>query len=190
MKHGTFILLIGPTGSGKSMLMKHAISVFPELVLPFSYTTRPRRHDAIENAHYKFLSEEEFKQWIDEGKFLEWAEYSGNYYGTLRAEVEAALAEGKTLLKEMEVQGVRQIRETLPKEQLLTVFISAGSWDALEARIRARAPISDEEVALRRKRYEDEITFKDEADVCIENIDGNKEFANKAFTDLIQSVVT
>jgi guanylate kinase len=109
---------------------------------------------AIENAHYKFLSEEEFKQWIDEGKFLEWAEYSGNYYGTLRAEVEAALAEGKTLLKEMEVQGVRQIRETLPKEQLLTVFISAGSWDALEARIRARAPISDEEVALRRKRYD------------------------------------
>ena len=189
MKQGIFILVIGPTGSGKSMLMKHAISVFPQLVLPYSYTTRPRRHDAIENNHYKFLSEEDFNTWAAEGKFLEWAEYGGNYYGTLRAEVEAELAGGKILLKEMEVQGVRQIRSELPKEQLLTVFISAGSWEGLEARIRARAPISEEEIALRRKRYEDEITFKDEADVCIENIDGNKEVANKAFTDLIQSVV-
>lgn len=189
MKSGKFILVIGPTGSGKSMLMKYATSLFPGLVLPYSYTTRARRHDAIENSHYTFVSIEEFQKMIDEEKFLEWAQYGANFYGTLREEVELELEEGKILLKEVEVQGARQIRDILPKDQLLTVFISAGSWEGLEARIRARAPISEEEIGLRKKRYEDEITFMTEADVCIVNIDGDKEKANKEFANLIQSVM-
>ena len=188
MKQGKFILVIGPTGSGKSMLMKHAMTLLPELVIPYSYTTRPRRENIVENAHYKFISVEEFKGLIDTGAFLEWAQYSGNLYGTLRSEVEEQLASGRTLLKEVEVQGARQIRKLLPKEQLLTVFISAGPWEGLEARIRARAPITDEEIALRKQRYEDEITFMGEADACIENIEGHKEVANDAFITLIQSV--
>ena len=190
MKKGKFILVIGPTGSGKSMLMKHAISLFPQLVLPYSYTTRARRDDVIENSHYKFISVQEFKELIDNGEFFEWAQYSGNFYGTLRSEVEQHLFAGKILLKEVEVQGARQIRDLLSKEQLLTVFIRAGTWDALEARIRARAPITDEEIALRKQRYEDEITFMSEADVCIENINGRKEVANETFTNLIQSVLS
>ena len=66
MKSGKFILVIGPTGSGKSMLMKYATSLFPGLVLPYSYTTRARRHDAIENSHYTFVRIEEFQKMIDE----------------------------------------------------------------------------------------------------------------------------
>ena len=186
---GKFILVIGPTGSGKSTLMKHVIGEFPELVLPYSYTTRARRADHVEGSHYKFITLEEFKEKIDAGEFLEWAQYSGNYYGTLRSEVAEQLSEGKTLLKEVEVQGARQIRDLLPKEELLTVFVSSGDWASLEARVRARAPITEEELALRKQRYEDEITFKDEADQVILNTEGKKEEAKEAFKNLIQSVI-
>lgn len=186
---GTFVLVIGPTGSGKSTLMKHVTEQFPELVFPQSYTTRTRRTDHIEGNHYTFITTEAFKQKVEAGEFLEWAEYSGNYYGTLKSEVETQLSEGKILLKEMEVQGARQIRNLIPKEQLLTVFISSGDWTDLEARVRARAPITEEELALRKKRYEDEITFKNEADKVILNTEGRKEEAKAEFKNLIQSVI-
>ncbi len=187
---GTFILVIGPTGSGKSTLMKHVIDAFPELVLPYSYTTRTKRADHVEGKHYQFISVEEFKQKIEGGEFLEWAEYGGNYYGTLKSEVEKDLSEGKVLLKEVEVQGARQIRDILPKDELMTVFVSSGDWEALEARVRARAPITEEELALRKKRYKDEITFKDEADQIILNTEGRKEAAKEDFKNLIQSVIS
>ena len=186
---GTFILVIGPTGSGKSTLMKHVIDAFPFLVLPYSYTTRTKRSDHVEGKHYKFINVEEFKQKIEAGEFLEWAEYGGNYYGTLKSEVENQLSEGKTLLKEVEVQGARQIRDLLPKGELMTVFVSSGDWANLEARVRARAPITEEELALRKHRYEDEITFKDEADHVILNTEGRKEAAKEDFKNLIQSVI-
>lgn len=186
---GTFILVIGPTGSGKSTLMKHVIEQFPELVLPYSYTTRTKRSDHVEGKHYTFITVEEFKQKIDAGEFLEWAEYGGNYYGTLRSEVEKELSEGKVLLKEVEVQGARQIRSLLPKKELMTVFVSSGDWPDLEARVRARAPITEEELTLRKQRYEDEITFKDEADQVILNTEGRKEAAKEDFKNLIQSVI-
>ena len=116
--------------------------------------------------------------------------YSGNYYGTLRSEVEHELSEGKVLLKEVEVQGARQIRQLLPTEQLMTVFVSSGDWVGLEARIRARAPITDDEVALRKKRYDDEITFQAEADKLILNTEGRIEEAKEEFKNLIQSVIS
>lgn len=171
------------------MLMKHVISLYPDLVLPYSYTTRARRADAIENDHYKFLTREEFEEKIGEGAFLEWAEYGGNYYGTLKEEVEAALAEGKLLLKEVEVQGARQIKALLPHEQLVTVFINAGSWEELEKRVLARAHMDEAQLAERRKRYEDEVTFMPEADRVIDNSGTDKEVAKSEFAELIQSTV-
>jgi guanylate kinase len=189
MHQGTFLIVIGPTGSGKSMLMKHVIALHPELVLPYSYTTRARRDDSIENSHYKFITVEEFKQKIEEGGFLEWAEYGGNYYGTLKDEVISALAEGKVLLKEMEVQGARQVKTILPTDQLKTVFIDAGSWDELEKRVLARAHMDEVQLASRKQRFEDEITFKPEADVVIDNSGHDPEIAKKQFADLIQSAL-
>ncbi|HEX2792263.1 MAG TPA: guanylate kinase [Candidatus Paceibacterota bacterium] len=185
MNPGKFILVIGPTGSGKSMLMKHAMALYPELCTPFSYTTRARRSDAIENGHYRFLAREEFEDRIAAGEFIEYAEYGGNYYGTMKAEVEAALAEGKVLLKEMEVQGARQVRGLLPPEQLRTVYIDAGSWEELVARVTAREPMDDAQLALRHQRYLDEATFKDEADAVIANPRGDGEAAKAAFAELV-----
>ena len=165
------------------MLMKHAIATHPELVLPYSYTTRPRRPEAVENDHYRFVSVEEFEQMIADGVFLEWARFGDNYYGTLTAEVEEDLAAGNILLKEMEV---RQTRELLPKDQFISVFVDAGSWEVLRERALKRAPMSEEELAKRKQRYEDERTFKDEADVVIVNYEGMQEEAKAAFSALIE----
>lgn len=190
MAHGTLILVIGPTGSGKSMLMRHAIEAHPELELPYSYTTRAKREGIVENDHYRFVSREEFEARIERGEFLEWAEYGGNYYGTLKGEVLDALASGKVLLKEMEVQGARQVRAVLPPEQLVTVFIDAGSWEELERRVRARAPMTEEELAKRKHRHEDEMTFKPEADIVVENHPGKAEEAKAAFSAVVERALS
>ncbi len=182
---GQFFIVIGPTGSGKSTLMKHVISKYPELCLPYSYTTRTPRSEAIENTHYKFITTEEFKARVENNEFLEWAEYGGKYYGTLKEEVLTALSEGKVLLKEMEVQGARQAKGILAPDQLTMVFVNAGSWEEMEQRIRARAPMTDEEVLLRKRHFEDEMTFRDEADVVVENHEGEGESAKEAFAELI-----
>jgi guanylate kinase len=185
MGRGKLILIIGSTGSGKGTLMRHALARFPDIASPQSYTTRPRRADAVENTHYTFISEEEFKEKIAEGAFLEWAQFSGHYYGTLRAEIEQGLAEGRVMFKEMEVQGVRQTKQLLPKSELVTAFIEAGSWEELKARALARGPLSDTELELRRKRYEDELTFMPEADVIIHNHEGKYREAEDAFEAII-----
>lgn len=187
MNKGIFVIVLGPTGSGKSTLMKHAMSEMSDITVPFSYTTRAPRAESIENNHYQFLTREAFQEKVDAGEFLEWAEYGGNLYGTLKSEIEQDLAEGKLLLKEMEVQGVRQVLSKLPRENVYTVYVSAGSWETLAARVKARAPITDEELALRHKRFLDEETFMPEADAVIENGDGEKEEALNAFTALLAS---
>jgi guanylate kinase len=189
MKKGTLIILIGPMGSGKSTLMKHVIANHPEIKVPYSYTTRPRRSDHVENNHYRFISVEEFKQKIDEGAFLEWAEFSGNYYGTLKADIVEAIKNGEVLLKEMEVQGARQVRELLAADELVTVFVDAGGWDELQRRAANREAMDPEHLEMRRIRFEDEMTFKPEADVVIDNSGHDSEPAKQQFSSLIESLV-
>lgn len=182
---GQFFIVIAPTGSGKSTLMKHVIAKYPEITLPYSYTTRARRPDAVENDHYCFVTVQEFKKKIEAGEFLEWAEYGGNFYGTRKGDVLQALQEGKILLKEMELQGARQAKKLLTPDQLKAVYVDGGSWEELEQRIRARAPMTDEEVLLRKAHYEAEAAFKEEADVVISNKEGEGEAAKEAFAELI-----
>jgi guanylate kinase len=182
---GKLILIVGSTGSGKGTLMRHAMSRFPGITTPQSYTSRPRRSDAVENTHYTFVSETEFKEKIARGEFLEWAEFSGNYYGTLKADIEDGLKKGTLMLKEMEVQGVRQVQKLLPHEDLIVVFINAGSWDELAKRALAREAMDDATLNMRRLRYEDELTFMPEADVVIQNLPGKQDDAMAAFEDVI-----
>lgn len=171
------------------MLMKNAIALHPELCIPYSYTTRARRPESVENDHYRFITVEEFEIRIKNGEFLEWARYGDNYYGTRQDEVENALTSGKVLLKEMEVQGARQVRDILSKEQFATIFIDAGPWDELAARVKSRAPITDEELEKRRQRFEDEVTFKPEADHVVENFAGKSEEAKAAFEAIIEEAL-
>jgi guanylate kinase len=190
MEHsGKLILVGGPMGSGKGTLMRHALERFPSVSSPKSYTTRARRDYAGESQHYVFISREDFEAKIAANAFLEWAEFSGNYYGTLRAEVEKGLQEGKVMFKEMEVQGMRQVRSVLPKSSLTIVYIDAGPWEELRQRALGRAPMTDEELEKRRLRYEDEVTFMPEADIVVRNYTGKYEAAEAAFESIIEKAL-
>ncbi len=186
--HGKLILVIGPTGSGKSALLSHLQAAEPDIIFPISCTTRAPRPGEKEGEKYFFISKEEFERRETAGEFLEWASYGGNYYGTLKSEIIPKLEAGRLVVREVEVQGARQIQKILPKEQLALIFIDAGSWESLERRILARAPMTDVELLARRKRYEDELSFKAEADRVIENPDGGLEQAKKDFVAAIREL--
>jgi guanylate kinase len=185
---GKFILVIGPTGSGKSVLLAYVRETFPNIVFPHTFTTREKR-PGMENSAYEFLSVEEFKEQADAGNFIESAEFGGNFYGTSKIEINSELAKGSVLLKEMEVQGVRQIQNILSSEQLVIIYIDAGSWDELERRVRARAPITDEELAKRKQRYQDEVPFKETANFVIKNLPGELEKAKEDIASAINSIL-
>jgi guanylate kinase len=182
---GMFILIIGPSGSGKGALMSALRQERPDIVFPISCTTRAPREGEVEGQMYYFISREQFKQKIKEEAFLEWAEYGGNLYGTLRSEIMPALEAGKTVVREVEVQGARQIETSIPRERLRVIYIDAGSWEELEARIVNRAAIHTEELAKRKERFEDEITFKAHAFRVVRNFDGELE---QAKVDFVQAV--
>jgi guanylate kinase len=186
MTRGRLILVMGPTGSGKGTLVRHARELHPELALSVSCTTRTPRAGEVDGVSYHFLTRDAFMEKADAGEFLEWAEYGGNLYGTLRSEVEGRLERGISVILEIEVQGVRLVKERTSPDDLRVIFIDAGSWEALEARIRARAAISDDEVEKRRQRYSDEESFKAEADAVILNEDGKLEEAEAAFVAAIE----
>ncbi len=186
---GTFILVIGPSGSGKGTLINYARPLFPSIIYPKSCTTRaPRGGDS--DGHYYFLSADEFKARADRGDFLEWAEYGGHYYGTLGSEVIPLLSRGAIALKELEVQGARQVREKIPRNELAIIFVNAGTWPEMEARIRARAPMAQSELERRKLRYEDEMRFMPEADFVVSNPLGGLEKAKKEFASVVSSLVS
>lgn len=171
---GKFFLIIGPSGSGKGTLVSHLRknSVDLDLVFPVSCTTRERRPGEKEGETYYFVSREEFEERIRAGEFLEFAEYGGNFYGTLKREIVEPLESGRCVAREVEVQGAEAIMELFSREDLFIIYIDAGPWEKVERRIRGRAPISEDELILRRQRFEQEVTFKDRADLVVYNRDG------------------
>ncbi len=186
---GTLALVVGTSGSGKGVLMKRARQLHPEIVFPLSCTTRAMRPGEKDGESYHFISEEEFDQRIEAGDFLEWAPYGGNRYGTLKSEILPALEGGKLVMREMEVQGVRHVRTLLPPEAIAIIYIHAGPWEHLERRIRGRAPMHDAELAARRHRYEDEQSFKAEADFIVNNPDGKFKEADVAFEAIVRKLL-
>lgn len=177
-------------GSGKGSLIRHANEHFPELAILPSYTSRPIRAEKVEGSHYRFVSADEFKGMIDRDEFLEWAIFSENYYGTRKQDVEECLSKGKVVIKEMEVQGVRQVQKLLPKEDLITIYIDAGPWEELIGRATRRHHMSEEELVRRKERFDDEVTFLPKADVVIKNPAGKREEADQAFEKIIAQAIS
>lgn len=188
MKRGIFVLVVGSSGSGKNTLITAARETNPRLAFAVSATTRPIRDGEVDGVNYHYLSDEEFTRRVESGDFVEWAEYGGNRYGTLRSELEPKLAAGKIILKDIEVQGVRQIREILPKQEYRIVFIDAGSWEELVERIQLRAPMTETELAARHARYDDERTFLTEADHVVSNKEGELDAAKADFIRFVSSL--
>lgn len=189
MSRGAYILIVGPTGSGKNTLISAAREAIPGLAFAVSATTRAMRPGEVDGESYHFLSRDAFEQKITEDAFLEWAEYGGNLYGTLRSEVEARIARGEFVLSDIEIQGVRQVLAKLPAGERVTIYIDAGSWEELAARILARAPMTDEELANRHVHYDEEAAFKTEADYVVHNGAGGLEDAKATFTGVIREII-
>lgn len=186
---GKLIIIIGPSGSGKSTLISHVKKVFPSFVYPVTSTTRKIRPGEKEGISYNFLSRLEFEKRIKENSFLEWAEYSGNLYGTPKKEIMSALEAGETVLREVEVQGARSIKKIIPEENLSIVYINGGSWNLLKERIMKRTPVGEEEMGERRRRYEDENTFIKKADYVISNHDGKLKEACQSIEKSVREII-
>ena len=191
---GHVILIMAPSGSGKSTLVKYIFGQFPELVFAVSCTTRNQRQGETDGTDYNFLTEDEFRKRVAKGDFLEWAEFADNLYGTLKSRLLEPLKDGKLILKEIELQGLEKIKGIIPPANRTVIYIDAGPWEDLSERIKARAPISEEAMELRRQRYQQEITYKPQADIVISNqsshLDEAKAVFHQVIMDIIQSIKT
>jgi guanylate kinase len=166
-KHGLTVLA-GPTAVGKGTVAAEIRAHHPEIWISVSATTRHPRPGEIHGRHYWFVSDEEFDKLVADDALLEWAVvHKGARYGTLRAPVDEALAVGRPALLEIDLQGARQVRETMP--DALFVFLKPPSWEELVRRLVGRGTESEEERARRLGTAMEELEAEAEFDVTIVN---------------------
>jgi guanylate kinase len=186
---GHLVLIMAPTGSGKGSLVSHIQKQFPQLTHTISCTTRAMRPGEIEGVNYYFLSREEFERKIAQREFVEWAEFGGNLYGTLKSELIDRLCAGEVVLCEIEVQGIMQLLKLVPYQFRTVVYIDAGDWETLKRRALARAPISDAELSLRYDHYLEEVAHKGLADILVYNRDGELEKAKEHMEVIMSEII-
>ena len=156
MKKGLLIIISGPSGVGKGTVRKYFMNDDSlRLAYSISMTTRQPREGERDKVDYIFTTREKFEEAIAKGELLEWAEFVGNYYGTLLSQVEKLRNEGKNVLLEIEVQGADQVRAKCP--DALSIFIIPPSMEELEKRIRGRRSEPEEIVQQRLAKAENEM---------------------------------
>jgi guanylate kinase len=145
---------------GKGTLIRALRERIPELELSVSATTRPPRPGETQGVDYHFLSDAEFDRLVEAGEFVEWAEYAGRKYGTLRAELEDRVNAGRPVVLEIEVQGARQVRRTVP--EAVQVFIAPPSPETLRLRLVGRGTDAPDQVQRRLETAAAELAAQDE----------------------------
>ncbi|MCW2764447.1 MAG: gmk [Nocardioides sp.] len=162
------VVLAGPTAVGKGTVAAAVRASHPEVWVSVSATTRPPRPGEVDGVHYRFVSDEEFDQMIADDDLLEWAVvHKAARYGTPRGPVLEALAAGRPAMLEIDLQGARQVRETMP--QALFVFLKPPSWDELVRRLVGRGTESEEERTRRLDTAREEMAAESEFDVVVVN---------------------
>lgn len=178
---GRLIVVSGPSGAGKSTLIRAALDAVPELAYSVSATTRKPRKGEVDGRDYIFLRREEFEDWISEGRFLEWAEYSGNLYGTPEQKVEEFLEDGLSIILEIELQGARKVREK--RSDAVMVFVRAPSLEETRKRLLGRATEDEKAMEARMTTALSEVAAKSEFDHEVVNDD-----RERAREDMIQTI--
>lgn len=162
-------MLSGPSGVGKSTVVKALRTEHPEVWVSVSATTRFPRPGEVDGVHYRFVTREQFQALVAGGDLLEWAEFAGNWYGTPRQPVLDQLANGRPVLLEIDLQGARQVRRDHP--EALLVFLTPPSWEELVRRLAGRGTEATEVVAARLARAREELSAEAEFDLTLVNSD-------------------
>lgn len=186
---GHLVLLMAPSGSGKTKLLEYLRVALPDLHYAVSYTTRARRPGEEEGKTYFFVSPSQFDELMAGEKLLEVASYGNNRYATAKSEILEPMNKGGVVVREVELQGVRSILGILPREQVTVIYIDGGDWSTLKKRIISRAHISEEELALRHQRYITETAAKTIADKVIKNEEGKLAESQKELVAIIKNIV-
>ncbi|MDQ5811630.1 MAG: guanylate kinase [Actinomycetota bacterium] len=183
---GKLTVVSGPSGAGKDTLIQAALEAIPELTLIASATTREPRKGEVDGRDHVFLSREEFERWTEEDRLLEWAEYSGNLYGTPKQSVQELLDSGRSVVLRIELQGARQVKERRP--DAVMVFVRAPSLEETRRRLESRATETSESVESRMATAVKEVAARDEFDYEIVNED--REQARREMIEIMERIVT
>jgi guanylate kinase len=170
-RRGLLIILSSPSGAGKSTLARRLRAWDPSIIFSVSATTRPPREGEVDGQDYHFLSERAFKAEVAEGGMLEHAHVFGNFYGSPRGPVEAAISAGKDVLFDIDWQGAQQIRNSSLGQHTLSIFLLPPSIAELRRRLESRGKDSPETIAKRMQKSWDEISHWDGYDFVLVNDD-------------------
>ncbi|MCK4395888.1 guanylate kinase [candidate division WOR-3 bacterium] len=165
---GVPIVVSAPSGAGKTTLINKIISkLYKEIAYSVSATTRPSRRNEKDGVNYFFLSKEEFKRWIDEGKFIEWAQVHNHYYGTPKKMFKETLKKGYNIIMDLDVQGGINIKKRYPDG--IYIFILTKNVDILKRRLTRRKTNTEESINERIKNAREELRFIKEYDYVVIN---------------------
>jgi guanylate kinase len=183
-QNGLLIVLSGPSGVGKGTVRRALFDIKGHnLTYSISMTTRKPREGEVDGEDYYFVSKEEFKQRIEEGKFLEYAEFVGNYYGTPIDKVEESIKAGKEVVLEIEVEGAKQVKKK--KEDAVFIFIAPPSFLALKERLHRRGTEAPEIINERLEKAKKEFGESSIYDYVVKNVE--VEQAANDIADIIKS---
>lgn len=167
-------VISGSSGVGKGTVIGGFLKRNPQFTLSISCTTRQMRPGEVDGVNYFFLSKEEFKECIDGDKFLEWAEFAGNFYGTKQKYIMQCLEDGKNLILEIDTQGAMQVKKKMPESVL--IFIAPPSFEVLEKRLRGR-------------HTEDEATIQRRLDAVKKELERAESFDYQIINDDVENAI-
>jgi guanylate kinase len=172
---GKAIIFSAPSGSGKTTIVKHLLNTNPDLGFSISASTRDRRgRTEAHGKDYYFLTPIEFKEKIDKNEFIEWEEvYEGNFYGTLKSEIERIWQSGKNVIFDVDVKGGLNLKKYFG-DKALSIFVKVPSIEVLKDRLKDRGTESTESLSRRLFKANFEMSFQDQFDIVLINEDLNK----------------
>jgi guanylate kinase (EC 2.7.4.8) len=172
MKKGLLIVVSAPSGAGKTTIVKEILKEFPDFQFSVSATTRTKRPEEEDGREYFFLSKEEFENKISSGEFVEYEEIYGNYYGTLKSEVDRAISENNTIVFDVDVKGALSIKKNYP--QAILIFIQPPSVEELRRRLLQRKSETEGQIEKRMARVPMELEKARDFDYIVINDDLKK----------------